>query len=90
MERFQRKVNTSDVLQDKVLSEKHFVLVAVGPLEEREGHTYMAKHVVRAATTCACHVTTCSQACSCPGGFFYQMLKLHGECVIVIVLSILT
>lgn len=73
-------MDTGDLLgKDKVLTEKQFVLLAFGPLAQSQSQVTMLKHVTHAASACACEVTSCDKACSCPVGFFYQMLKLHGE-----------
>lgn len=86
--RFQRRVNTGDTSQDRILTEKQYLLLAVGSLNiegtekknagNTAGSTFMMKHILTAASDCAYDVIGCSDACSCPGGFFYQMLKLHG------------
>ena len=79
--RFQRLIDTGDTLQDKVLSQHHYVLTAAGSLagDDNKDCYNMQTHVVRVATTCACDVTSCDKVCSCTNGFFYQMLKLHGK-----------
>ncbi len=71
----------TDGVHDRVLYNKQYILAAVGPLGEvKGGQTKMLRHTAATASMCACDVTSCSKACSCPVGFFYQMLKLHGEC----------
>ena len=65
--------------QDKVLSEKQFVVLAEGPLASDKEGMSMQKHFRHTASMCACNVTSCFRACTCPVGFLYQMLKLHGK-----------
>ena len=79
---FHRLVDTGDIIQDRKLRENQFVLAAVGSLKESSNgnKSLMLKHLRYTASSCACDVLSCDEACSCPMGFFYQMLKLHGEC----------
>lgn len=68
------------------MSSKQFVLLATGALGKGGsgggGGNIMMMHTTRSASECACEVTLCSKACQCPGGFLYQLLKLHGESLV--------
>ena len=80
MYRFRRQLVSTDYNEDRSLQQLQYVLVAVGTLQvEEEGQSSVSKHAHAAASQCACNVTACEHACTCPGGLLYQMLKLHGK-----------
>jgi hypothetical protein len=81
---FSRKKSISD--EWKSLSDSWHILVATGVLEKvREDNTTKLKilaHSKKAASTCKCNVSLCTEKCDCPDGFRYQLLKLHGEILV--------
>ncbi len=66
----------------KSLNKSWHILVATGMLEKvaSSNSTKMIQHTKKAASTCKCNVSLCTEKCDCPDGFRYQLLKLHGEC----------
>ena len=71
------------MLKWKSLSDSWHILVATGMLEKEVGinatKLKMLAHTKKAASTCKCNVSLCTEMCDCPDGFRYQLLKLHGE-----------
>lgn len=87
--RFQCRMDSGDTSQHRSLNEKQYVLLSMGALHtgvansddagEEDSSTSMLRHTLSSASACACDVMTCSEVCSCPGGFIYQMQSLHGK-----------